>query len=188
MRWTGWLIVVGILGAAGSAVGHQPGCASCNGLSSSAWWSHRGLDAEPCAFTCGYGLAPGCCEETRHCCDNAWAGYCEHRARVEAFWARVGTGAACGHRRYCQPVSPMPCYGCGGSTETGEPTRVGPVGAGPTPAPPQPAEQNGAQVAARTATRRRYWPADANSLLASTSTVRFSGGTRGETEQALLRM
>ncbi len=42
-----------------------------------------------------YNLAPGCCEPRRHCFDNAWDGYCEHRARWDTFWCKVGTGALC---------------------------------------------------------------------------------------------
>jgi hypothetical protein len=40
-------------------------------------------------------LVPGCCENTHPCCNNAWAGYCEHRAKVQAFWAKVGTPRPC---------------------------------------------------------------------------------------------
>ena len=48
------------------------------------------LDGDICGTPAGYCLAPGCCEYSRHCCDNAWAGYCQHRAKVDAFWSRVG--------------------------------------------------------------------------------------------------
>jgi hypothetical protein len=39
-----------------------------------------------------YSLAPGCCEERRHCFDNAWAGYCDRRAHWDTVWCKVGTG------------------------------------------------------------------------------------------------
>ena len=55
----------------------------------------------PCMSHCNchsppaYNLAPGCCEPRRHCFDNAWDGYCEHRAKWDTFWCKVGTGALC---------------------------------------------------------------------------------------------
>ena len=33
-------------------------------------------------------VSPGCCEERRHCFDNAWDGYCQERARGTPFGAR----------------------------------------------------------------------------------------------------
>ena len=105
MRWIPWMLAVAVVGLAGPAAGYQPGCASCNGA------GYRGLDAEPCASPCDYCLAPGCCEKYRHCCDNAWAGYCEHRAKVDAFWYRVGVPGNCGRGCPCRytPVPYVPC-------------------------------------------------------------------------------
>jgi hypothetical protein len=40
-----------------------------------------------------YNLAPGCCEQRRHCFDNAWDGYCDRRAHWDTVWCKVGTGA-----------------------------------------------------------------------------------------------
>ena len=37
-------------------------------------------------------MQPGCGECQPHCCDNAWAGYCQEKARQQAFWYRVGSG------------------------------------------------------------------------------------------------
>jgi hypothetical protein len=48
-----------------------------------------------CSSPNGYTLSPGCCENTQPCCNNAWEGYCEHRAKVQAFWANVGTPRPC---------------------------------------------------------------------------------------------
>jgi hypothetical protein len=42
-----------------------------------------------------YPFFPGCCEPRRNCFDNAWDGYCDKRARWDAFWCKVGTGAFC---------------------------------------------------------------------------------------------
>jgi hypothetical protein len=87
MQWTGGVFaaMVVVVGCVGSAGAGQPGCTNCNRTAKAGPWT-----AEACAAPAGFGCLPGCCEERRHCCDNAWAGYCEHHARVEAFWAGVG--------------------------------------------------------------------------------------------------
>jgi hypothetical protein len=134
MRSTGCLFVMVIVGLPYPAFGAQPGCASCNGGAANVW-AMRGLGAEACASPCGHALVPGCCEDTRHCCDNAWAGYCDHRARVDAFWAKVGTPGACGHGCFSRPVRGASCDKCSSS---------GNGNASPTPAvkllpaPPKP--------------------------------------------------
>jgi hypothetical protein len=107
MRWTGWVLMAAAITVAGSAAGYQPGCASCNGGNTVGPW-----DAEPCAGPSCYCLAPGCCEEHRHCCDNAWAGYCEHRARVDAFWTSVGEPGKCTCRRPCRQAPMASCSSC----------------------------------------------------------------------------
>ena len=112
MRGTGWVFAVAVIGLAGTAAGYQPGCAGCNGGIATGPLAQRGLDAEVCASPAGYTLAPGCCEDRRRCCDNAWAGYCEHRAKVEAFWAGVGVPGSCGRGRICRPASVVPCSTC----------------------------------------------------------------------------
>jgi hypothetical protein len=116
MRWTGWIFVLAVTGLAGTAVGYQPGCAECNGGMAGGAWG-QALDAEPCCGRPGYCLVPGCCEDTRHCCDNAWAGYCEHRTRGEAFLTRVG-GPCCGSRPcYRGPMTPgYAAYPCDPAT------------------------------------------------------------------------
>lgn len=127
MQWTGWICGVVVIGLAGSAAGYQPGCMGCN----------RGtttgpLYAEACASPPGYALMPGCCEEHRRCCDNAWAGYCDHRARVEAYWYRVGTPAAHARSRPCRKAPMTPCT-------TGQPCSAPDPIMQPTPAEPEPA-------------------------------------------------
>jgi hypothetical protein len=127
MRWTGWIFVVAVLGLAGSAAGFQPGCASCNqGRTTGPW------DAEACAAPAGFALVPGCFEEHRHCCDNAWDGYCEHRAKVDACWYRLGTPAAYARCRPCRQAFPQGCTSC-------EPCSTPMMQATPTPAAPVPA-------------------------------------------------
>lgn len=136
MRWTGCLLATALIGLAYPALGGQPGCAGCNGGAADVWVM-RGLGAEACASPCGHALVPGCGEDTRHCCDNAWAGYCDHRARVDAFWAKVGSPGACGRGYYSRPVRGVPCNTCSSSAPCdASPTpAMKPVPASPTPEP-----------------------------------------------------
>ena len=102
---------------------------------------HWALGCDACCSPCGYCLAPGCCEYQRHCCDNSWAGYCQHRARVEAFWARAGVPKLCCRPAGCwgAPTAPMPGFrrrGCCAPAASVSPMPV------PRPAPrlePRPA-------------------------------------------------
>lgn len=113
MQWTRWLLAVVVMGLACQTVAGQPGCAGCDdGGMTTGVWTQSWLGAEPCAGPAGYCLAPGCCEDTHRCCDNAWAGYCEHRAKVEAFWARVGTPKACARPRPCRQAPMGQCSTC----------------------------------------------------------------------------
>jgi hypothetical protein len=101
MRWVAVVLTgVVIAGLAGSAVGQPSGCAGCNGKTLFPYAGHWSMDGAPCCSPPGFTLVPGCCECSRHCCDNAWAGYCDHRAKVENFWSRVGVPKP--HR--CCPV------------------------------------------------------------------------------------
>ena len=103
--------VVGIIGVASLV---QAGCTGCSG---SADYGNPALGAEPCCSPPGYCMAPGCCEVYKPCCDNAWAGYCEHKAKVQAFWARVGVKKPKTRRSFfscfpwCRPCyeEPLPC-------------------------------------------------------------------------------
>ena len=95
------------------------GCASCERSS--------GYGAPACAGPAGYNLAPGCCECPPSACDNAWAGYCQEKARWQAFWARVGTP---------RPKCGTAVSYTSGPTPAGV-TRLPPVG--PQPATAEPA-------------------------------------------------
>jgi hypothetical protein len=83
MRWAEWIFVAATIGSVSLTNGVQAGCAGCKG--SLAPW-----DAEACASPPGYAMTPGCGEMHRPCCDNAWAGYCDQRAKMEVFWSSVG--------------------------------------------------------------------------------------------------
>jgi hypothetical protein len=66
------------------------------------------------APACGapfFGWQPGCCQDPPSPCDNAWAGYCEEKARWKAFCYRLGTGgkASCGSMPgSCQALPMVP--------------------------------------------------------------------------------
>ncbi len=110
------------------------GCASCNGESNRAYRSYQG---PACYSPPGFCMSPGCCECPPSACDNAWDGYCEEKARWQAFWTRFGTpkpsGSYCGPARSSCSTSPYcvtPNAGC--ATETVRPTT------NPTPTPAAP--------------------------------------------------
>jgi hypothetical protein len=151
MRWTGSVLAAVVIGVAGPAAGYQPGCAGCNGGMSAGSWAQRGQDAEACASPGGHCFAPGCCEDTRHCCDNAWAGYCDHRAKVDAFWSHVGVPGSCARSRPCRQAIVAPDSPCEPvSTPAIQPTPAVPTRApAAMPAPPD--------EAARSVRKARMW-------------------------------
>jgi hypothetical protein len=136
MRWM-FLALTTILmgGFVDRAMAGGP-CQSCNAAAKT---PHYGvLCADVCCSTPAYCLVPGCCEDPKHCCDNAWAGYCDHRAKVDAFWSRVGTprsGGGCG--KVCSSGNTVTTYNC--STVESTPTQPTPA---TPPAPPTPAENS----------------------------------------------
>ncbi len=78
-----------IAGSWATAIGGE-GCLACGKSVGS-----MALCGPACSSPNGYTLSPGCCENTQPCCNNSWDGYCEHHAKVQAFWARVGTPRPC---------------------------------------------------------------------------------------------
>jgi hypothetical protein len=84
MRLIAFALAAAFVGVAASGANAQ-GCGCTNQANNAA------LSGPPCSAPNGYTLAPGCCFEYRPCCDNAWAGYCEQHAKMQAFWAGVGT-------------------------------------------------------------------------------------------------
>ena len=85
-----------------------------SGVDSGYGWGKTCASCEQCytygAPACGapfFGWQPGCCQAPPSPCDNAWAGYCEEKARWKAFCYRLGTGgkASCGSMPAdCQPT------------------------------------------------------------------------------------
>ena len=100
MRWLGRASAVSLLLLVNSALTYA-GCASCGGNDMGGYRSYRG----PAGFSPpGYCLAPGCCECPPSACDNAWDGYCQEKAKWQAFFARVGTPRA--HCNGCPAMVP----------------------------------------------------------------------------------
>ncbi len=150
MRTTRWVIVAAVLGLASPAAGHPSGCAQCNRGQAAGPTASWALDAEACATPPGYTLVPGCCEYSRHCCDNAWAGYCEHRAKMDAFWARVGTQKSHSRPTACRQAPTVPC--AENPAKAAEPIPADPPVTAP-PLPPTAAPEKAARNAAKPALR-----------------------------------
>jgi hypothetical protein len=87
MRWLGWATAVSFLLLVNSAITYA-GCASCGGSDMGSYRSYRG---SACYSPPGYCLAPGCCECPPSACDNAWDGYCQEKAKWQAYFTQVGT-------------------------------------------------------------------------------------------------
>jgi hypothetical protein len=137
MRAMEAVLVAVIVGLAAPVAGHESGCAQCNRNTTVGQTTGWALDAEAGRTPPGYSLTPGCCEWSRPCCDNAWAGYCEHRAKVDAFWSRVGGAKPTCRAAACRQAMPAACDPCPccvmQSAPTATPDAVSPA---PTPAAP----------------------------------------------------
>jgi hypothetical protein len=104
MQRLGWASIVCLLLLVNSAIA-KAGCATCGGNDMGSYRAYRG---PACFSPPGYCLAPGCCECPPSACDNAWDGYCEEKAKWQAFFARVGTP-----RPHCHGyISLVPAEAC----------------------------------------------------------------------------
>lgn len=107
MRRTRTILAAAIVAVSvGSAWGQQTPCAGCSKSMIQVQPSQAELTCPPCCT-----MGNDCCETPRHCCDNAWAGYCEHRAKVDAFWSGVGVPKP---RRclFASPAASAPAADC----------------------------------------------------------------------------
>jgi hypothetical protein len=88
---------------------HAAGCSNCEGTSNQ---QYRALSGPPCFSPPGCAsmsgnLTPGCHDCQPSPCDNAWDGYCEKKAKYQAFFTWVGTPRKpCyyGFGRNCSPM------------------------------------------------------------------------------------
>jgi hypothetical protein len=126
IHFVGIIIVSGLMWiVAGVAQAADCGCSSMSNR------HYQSLCGEPCFSPPGCSTAQGCCDCPPSACDNAWDGYCEEKAKWQAFFAKVG--------------APKPkCYygnrGCGYCATPMRPVEEAPAEATPTPATtPRPA-------------------------------------------------
>lgn len=97
------------------------------------------LAAPACGAPNGYAGYQACCPKSPHCCDNAWACYCEWKAKWHSLWSRVGE-PPCG---YCGICGAKGCQHMAYSSYTPADMMVPDSGV-PTPTPvPAPVEQLG---------------------------------------------
>jgi hypothetical protein len=164
MRWTCWgfallaasglvrlaLGVETVHGAAGLSSSHSPG---------------EACSQTACVAAAGSPLSPGCrgCQTSR--CDNVWAGYCQQKAKWQAFWSRVGTP-----RPICPPMKHGVLRPVSGSHDPGLPaqapmpaTLTEPPGRDPEPSssaahdPAAAASESVAATARRPTKEERIW-------------------------------
>lgn len=90
MRWLGWASALSIIIFVQTAYASS-GCSTCAGNDVRSYRSYRG---PACFAPPGYCLAPGCCICPPSACDNAWDGYCEEKAKWQAYFTLVGTPRA----------------------------------------------------------------------------------------------
>ncbi len=92
MRWIRWAFV--LMAAAllvSPAVAFEPSCE--RGMPCAGCEQYPLYSAPACAVPY-FALVPGCCEFPPSCCESAWAGYCQQKARCRGFWYRACAWAA----------------------------------------------------------------------------------------------
>jgi len=101
MRWIYWVSALSFLLLFQSTIA-DAGCSSCIGNDGGSYRAYRG---GACFSPPGYSLAPGCCVCPPSACDNAWDGYCEEKARWQAYFTQVGTPRL--HYCGCSSIVPV---------------------------------------------------------------------------------
>ena len=117
----------------------------CGGMSNR---SYNSLSGPPCFSPPGCAVAPGCCECPPSACDNAWEGYCQHKAKWQAYFTKVGTPRPSYYyskRGYCGSPTPaateIPSGNVPSPTPATHPESVKPLPP-PVPAPEKTAHAN----------------------------------------------
>ncbi len=118
MQWRDWLSAAVLASSLSTVTLAAAADCGCRGAALMNYPGYAALCGEACCCSPGYALVPGCCENYKPCCDNAWAGYCEHRAKVDARRSRVGVPHAGRHAAVCcgwaaieteeSPLQPIP--------------------------------------------------------------------------------
>jgi hypothetical protein len=127
------------------AISVQAADCGCGGMSKK---SYNSLSGPACFSPPGCYLAPGCCECPPSACDNAWDGYCQHKAKWQAFFTKVGTPPPSYYYGHCNRGygSPTPAVPMASETPTVKDAPIEPVPApkpavrpgSPQPVPPPP--------------------------------------------------
>ncbi|HYW79693.1 MAG TPA: hypothetical protein VE890_08960 [Thermoguttaceae bacterium] len=133
--WT--TLILSAVGLVRPAVGFELGCNHAGTCGVGQWNAYC---APPCAAP-AYGAEQGCCEDSPSCCDDAWAGYCQEKARHQAFWDNFFSDKSCGrqcatvvHYGPSRSVSCAPTRAMTMPVEAGQSMLAAPV-ASPRPAP-----------------------------------------------------
>ena len=155
MRWTGWILAAIVVGCLGQANAGQP-CVGCAGGTRGFGQPElAALGGDACFSPNGYsGNAPLCgagCND-RPCCQNAWDGYCERKARLQSCCPPACNGVRVRWIpciRQAAPECTPPNVECTPQNQKSEPTpaaspvrRVPPVDPAPAveASPPTPSE------------------------------------------------
>ena len=131
MRWIVWASALSILILVQAANVEAAGCSTCNGNDGGSYRAYRG---PACYSPNGYNLTPGCCICPPSACDNAWDGYCQEKAKWQAYFTQVGTPRT--HCHGCPTMVPAEtCFGSPTFQPVAEPQ---PKPAVKSPLPPAP--------------------------------------------------
>jgi len=104
------LMCWGVVMLAACAWGHETACAQLAGTATGCPTCNLrqgSLGAPACSFW-GFGLTPGCCEQSPSCCDHVWDNYCARRSYL--LQRHAARQAACPSPMQYGPVM----YGSGG--------------------------------------------------------------------------
>jgi hypothetical protein len=133
MRCLGWASALSFLLLIQAPIANA-GCASCGGNDGGSYRNYRG---PACFSPPGYSLSPGCCECPPSACDNAWDGYCEQKAKWQAFFAQVGTPRVhCNRYPAMVPVETCSDNSASQPTSEPQPTPAAKATIPPAPLPP----------------------------------------------------
>jgi len=152
MRWMCWVSTILLVGR---MIGVAAAC-DCDKnrtvLPAVAPASFAVLSSDVCCAPGGYVTVPGCCEELRPCCANAWAGFCVRKSmKHDACRGCAGIPRGVWHGGVwyeSDGFRSSNCCNSGGVSNADEPTTIQPAPTSPTPTPtpaPVPAPEKSGQ-------------------------------------------